>query len=128
MTLVSMPNLLAEAEKGGYALGYFEAWNLESLEAVMDAAEESRSPVILGFGGGFLENPHRVDLPHLELYAALGLAAARTITVPVCLLLNEILPRLPLWLPWRAPWRMSMPRDWTGKNLSPGSSSEECFS
>lgn len=90
MTLISMQKLLAEAEKGGYAVGYFEAWNLESLEAVMDAAEETRSPVILGFGGGFLESPHRLDSPHLELYAALGLAAARTTTVPVCLLLNEI--------------------------------------
>ncbi|WP_219857218.1 class II fructose-bisphosphate aldolase, partial [Candidatus Hakubella thermalkaliphila] len=64
-----MPNLLAEAEKGGYAVGYFEAWNLQSLEAVMDAAEETRSPVILGFGGGFLENPQRADSPRLGLHA-----------------------------------------------------------
>ncbi|WP_219855793.1 class II fructose-bisphosphate aldolase [Candidatus Hakubella thermalkaliphila] len=80
-----MPNLLAEAEKGADAVGYVEGQNLESLEAVMDAAEETRSPVILGFGGGFLENPQRADSPRLGLYAALGLAAARTTTVPVCL-------------------------------------------
>ena len=25
--------------RGGYAIGYFEAWNLESLQGVLDAAE-----------------------------------------------------------------------------------------
>ena len=37
-----------------YAVGYFESWSLESLQGVVDAAEESRSPVILGFNGAFL--------------------------------------------------------------------------
>ena len=51
---------MAEAERGGYAVGYFESWNLESLLAVADAAEAVRSPVILGFSGIYLPHPTRV--------------------------------------------------------------------
>ena len=42
MSLVSMVEMLAQAKRGEYAVGYFESWNLESLKAVMDAAEEAR--------------------------------------------------------------------------------------
>ena len=49
--------LMAEARRGGYAVGYFESWNLESLLAVADAAEAERSPVILGFSGIYLPHP-----------------------------------------------------------------------
>ena len=44
----------------GYAVGYFESWNLESLQGVIDAAEETRSPVIIGFNGAFLSGPDRL--------------------------------------------------------------------
>lgn len=50
MSLVSMKKMLQEALDGSYAIGYFESWNLESLFAVLEAAEETRSPVIIGFG------------------------------------------------------------------------------
>ncbi|MGB0675728.1 MAG: class II fructose-bisphosphate aldolase, partial [Candidatus Nanopelagicales bacterium] len=43
--------MLADAEKFGYAIGYFEAWDLYSLEAVVSAAEAENSPVIIGIGG-----------------------------------------------------------------------------
>src|SRR5919108_2016303 len=38
MSLVPFKDLMKEAERGGYAVGYFESWNLESLQAVTDAA------------------------------------------------------------------------------------------
>ena len=49
MSLMPFAELMAHAESEGYAVGYFESWNLESLLAVADAAERTRSPVILGF-------------------------------------------------------------------------------
>jgi fructose/tagatose bisphosphate aldolase len=50
MSVALLKDLLAEALKGGYAIGYFEAWDQYSLEACLEAAEEMRSPAILGFG------------------------------------------------------------------------------
>ena len=51
MPVTSLPQLLADAEKRRYAVGYFESWDLYSLEAVLAAAEAERSPVIIGIGG-----------------------------------------------------------------------------
>lgn len=42
-----MKSLLARAHKGGYAVGAFNIDNLEGLQAVMEAAEETKSPVII---------------------------------------------------------------------------------
>lgn len=38
--------LLESARRGGYAIGGFNVWNLESALALLEAAEESSSPVI----------------------------------------------------------------------------------
>ena len=89
MALAPLSEILADAAAGGYAVGYFESWNLESLQAVIDAAEESRSPVIVGFNGMFLCSPQRVVRERLELYAQMSLAAARAATVPVAIIFNE---------------------------------------
>lgn len=45
--LVTMKSLLTRAQKNGYAVGAFNIDNLEGLQAVMRAAEETRSPVII---------------------------------------------------------------------------------
>ena len=50
MPLVAMTELFQRAREGSYAVGYFEAWDTYSLEAVLEAAEAESSPVILGFG------------------------------------------------------------------------------
>jgi fructose/tagatose bisphosphate aldolase len=50
MPLVPLSRLLADARAGGYAVGYFEAWDSYSLEAVVAAAEAEQAPVVLGFG------------------------------------------------------------------------------
>lgn len=89
MSLVSFKELMAEAERGQYAVGYFECWNMESLFAVADAAEAARSPVILGFSGIALPSPRRVVKERLSPYAALGLETCRVMSVPACLLFNE---------------------------------------
>jgi fructose-bisphosphate aldolase, class II len=89
MPLTSFRELMSNAEQGDYAVGYFESWNLESLLAVADAAEATRSPVILGFSGLSLPDPSRVVKDKLEPYAAMGLAVCRGLSVPACLLFNE---------------------------------------
>jgi ketose-bisphosphate aldolase len=88
MPLVPSRELMADAAKGGYAVGYFESWNLESLLAVADAAEAQRSPVILGFSGIYLPHSQRVR-DRLAPYAAMALAVCDALTVPACLLFNE---------------------------------------
>lgn len=89
MSLVPFKELMAGAERGRYAVGYFESWNLESLQAVADAAEATRSPVILGFSGLYLPHHSRIVKERLSLYAALGLEACRSLTTPACLIFNE---------------------------------------
>jgi ketose-bisphosphate aldolase len=81
--------MMERAALGGYAVGYFESWNLESLQGVVDAAERTRSPVILGFNGEFLTRPDRLAEERLELYAAMGRAACHSAKVPCGLIFNE---------------------------------------
>lgn len=88
MPLVSMTRLLADATRGGYAVCYCESWNMESLQAVVEAAEELRSPIIAGFNGGFLMHTQRAKPARLAYYAGLSLALRNT-NAPVAFLLNE---------------------------------------
>ena len=83
-----MSKLLADAKRGGYAVCYCEAWSLESFQAVVEAAEEERSPIIAGFNGGFLMHPGRKRAENLAIYASLGLSLAKA-RVPAALLFNE---------------------------------------
>jgi len=87
--LISFKQLLDDALSGGYAAGYFESWDVYSLEAVLEAAEAENAPVILGFGGVMME-PGWLDGGGLERLAALGLETARAAKVPVAFLLNEV--------------------------------------
>jgi ketose-bisphosphate aldolase len=87
--LVSFQTLLCDALAGGTAIGYFESWDVYSLEAVLDAAEAENAPVILGFGGVMMEAGW-LDRGGLERLASLGLETARLARVPVAFLLNEV--------------------------------------
>jgi hypothetical protein len=89
MPLVAFQDLMADAARHRYAVGYFESFSLESLLAVTDAAAAERSPVILGFSGIYLPHPARRVRDRLAPYAAMGLAICRDLTVPACLLFNE---------------------------------------
>ncbi|MEJ7587444.1 MAG: class II fructose-bisphosphate aldolase [Ferruginibacter sp.] len=89
MPLVSMTELMNHALANRYAIGYFEAWNMESVLAVVDAAERTNSPVIIGFGGQFIGSGKRSIKENIMHYGYLGKAVAQNAKVPVALLLNE---------------------------------------
>lgn len=89
MPLEPVAPMMRRAIEGQYAIGYFESWNLESLQGVIDAAEHSRSPIIIGFNGDFLSRPDRLANERLTWYAALGRAAAESATVPCGFIFNE---------------------------------------
>ena len=52
MPLVSMKVMLIKAKAEGYAVGQFNLNNLEFTQAILQAAEEEKSPVILGVSEG----------------------------------------------------------------------------
>ena len=45
--LVTSKEILLKAQSGGYAVGAFNVENMEMVQAVVEAAEELQSPVIL---------------------------------------------------------------------------------
>lgn len=52
--LVNMSEVLKTAQQGKYAVGLFNAVNLELAKGIISAAEQSRSPVIIGTAEVFL--------------------------------------------------------------------------
>jgi fructose-bisphosphate aldolase class II len=88
MPLVSLTELFERAHSERYALGYFEAWDLYSLEAALGAAEAEESPVILGFGC-MMADRDWLDQGGVEALGAMGRVVADRAQVPVALLLNE---------------------------------------
>jgi len=89
LALVPLSKLLADARADGYAVGYFEAWDMYSLEAVVRAAEAERSPVVLGFGGMTVDQDW-IDQSGIELLGAYGRCAAQRAAVPAAFILNEV--------------------------------------
>lgn len=89
MALESIHTLMGHAQAHGYAVGYFESWSLESVQGVIDAAEHTRSPIIIGFNGEWLAERSGASIEELRLYAAMGRAAAVEAKVPVGLIFNE---------------------------------------
>ena len=75
--LVNMKDVLADAQKNHYAVGLFNTIDTDMLEGVISAAEELRSPIIIGTA--------EVLLPYgeLKLIAPSLVAAAKRATVPV---------------------------------------------
>lgn len=90
MPLFGMRELLEHALGNKYAVGYFEAWDLYSLEAVKEAAEEMNSPIILGFGGVMM-NQEWYSAGGLKALGAMGKVVAEGAKVPAAYLLNEVL-------------------------------------
>lgn len=52
MALVSMKEMMIQGKQQGYAIGQFNLNNLEYTQAILQAAEEEQSPVILGVSEG----------------------------------------------------------------------------
>ena len=88
MGLKKTSELLSHAQQGGYAVGYFEAWDMYSFEAVLEAAEEENSPVVLGFGGKMMEQQW-LNRFGIAPFGAYGKVIAENAKVPVSFILNE---------------------------------------
>lgn len=86
MPLVSMKEMMIKGKQEGYAIGQFNLNNLEFTQAILQAAQEENSPVILGvsegaarYMGGFTTVVHMVK----------GLMHDYKITVPVAIHLDH---------------------------------------
>lgn len=80
--IVPTPELLRDAQQSGYAIGAFNIYNLEGVQAVISAAEASQSPVML--------QVHPAALRHGGfVLMALCLEAAERAAVPVAVHLDH---------------------------------------
>ena len=76
--LVNMNELLLPAKAGGYGVGFFNAVNVEMARAVIETAEELRSPVMIGTAEVLL------SAMSLERVAEYLIPMAQKASVPVC--------------------------------------------
>lgn len=81
--LVSLNELLCKAKKKKFAVGAFNCPNLESIIAVIKAAEKIQCPVILSHA-----EIHNSIVP-IEIIAPIMLDFAKKSTVPVCVHLDQ---------------------------------------
>ena len=81
--LVSGKEILQDAHKNNYAVGAFNVNNMEIVQAIVEAAEETNSPVILQASQGGL------SYAGVEYIAELGKIAARNAKVPVAIHLDH---------------------------------------
>ena len=75
--LVNMSKLLADAQKGNYAVGSFSVANMEMVLGVLKAAKELKAPVILQIA------EVRLKQSPLEIIGPLMVAAAKSADTPV---------------------------------------------
>ncbi len=83
MPLVTTKEMLKKAQEGGYAVGAFNANNMEIAQAIIEVAEEERSPVILQASQG------AIKYAGLDYIVAIVRVAAEGATVPVALHLDH---------------------------------------
>ncbi len=65
------------AQKNGFAIPHFNVWNAEMLMGVIEAAEETKAPIIISFGTGFIGNTI------FEEFAPMMVSMAKNASVPV---------------------------------------------
>lgn len=83
MPLVTTKQMLLDAQKSNYAVGAFNVENMEMVMAVMEAAEELKSPVIMQ------TTPSTVKYAGLDFFLANVKAAAERASVPVAMHLDH---------------------------------------
>ena len=83
MPLVTSKEMLLDAQRGNYAVGAFNAENMEMVKAIIQAAEELKAPVMIQ------TTPSTVKYGTLDTYAAIVAAEAKKASVPVCLHLDH---------------------------------------
>ena len=83
MALYNMKEILLDAQKRAYGVGYFNAVNLEMIRAYIEAAEELDSPIIIGTAEALL------PIAPFEWIVPAMLDAARRARVPVAVHLDH---------------------------------------
>ena len=83
MSLVTSKKMLEDAQRGGYAVGAFNAENMEMVMAIVDAACELNAPVIIQ------TTPSTVKYAGLGVYLANVRAVAERASVPVAMHLDH---------------------------------------
>ncbi len=81
--LVSLKEIIAMAEAGGFCVPAFNVYNIETVMGVIDAAEEKKAPVIIQV------YPRLVNEQVGYYLAPVVLAAAKKASVPVCFHLDH---------------------------------------
>lgn len=80
---VTSLDMLKDAQDGGYAIGAFNAENMEMVSAIIDAASQLRAPVMIQ------TTPGTIRYASLEMYHAMVYAKAMMADIPVCLHLDH---------------------------------------
>ncbi|MBQ8667144.1 MAG: tagatose-bisphosphate aldolase subunit GatY [Lachnospiraceae bacterium] len=83
MSLVTSKEMMAKADKEGYAIGAFNVENMEMVMAVIQACEKLNAPAILQ------TTPSTVKYAGLDMYYANVAAAAARACVPIALHLDH---------------------------------------
>jgi len=83
LALVNLNKMLNKAKKGNYAVGAFNIFNIEDISAVLKAAEETNSPVIL------MTNLLAVQHSNMQDLANIIRRRAQKAKVPVCFHLDH---------------------------------------
>ena len=83
MPLVTTTEMFKKAYAGGYAVGAFNVNNMEMIQAIVEAANECRSPVILQVSAGARKYANPVYLRHLVQ------AAVETTDIPIAMHLDH---------------------------------------
>lgn len=83
MPLVTSKEMLSDAQKGKYAVGAFNAENMEMVKAIIQAAEELKAPVMIQ------TTPSTVKYGTLETFFGIVSSEAAKASVPVCLHLDH---------------------------------------
>ena len=83
MPLVTSTEMFKKAYAGGYAIGAFNVNNMEMIQAIVEAANEEKAPVILQVSAGARKYANPVYLKHLVE------AAVETTDIPIVMHLDH---------------------------------------
>ncbi len=83
MPLVTSKDMFKKAYHGGYAIGAFNVNNMETIQGIVEAGEETRSPLILQVSKGAR------DYANMTYLKKLVEAAVLTTSIPICMHLDH---------------------------------------
>ena len=83
MTFLPMKQLISKASEHGFAIPAFCVWNMESLKAILEAAEERSAPVIV------MNGPLELSLFKPKEFADMACGLKKNYSIPASLLLDR---------------------------------------